>query len=112
MIDMVVHRHKLRGTLANLCGVLMDGSAHAASRAREVNAPLRVNGSHPGPAASRGGKKASMPDARALVIDAEPVGEDERVDAKRFFGGQGAAKDKTTSKPAKGGAAAKGEPAE
>jgi acetyl-CoA carboxylase carboxyl transferase subunit beta len=45
MIDMVVHRHKLRETLARVCGLLM-GGIEAANRAgsRKVNGKPYVNG--------------------------------------------------------------------
>jgi acetyl-CoA carboxylase carboxyl transferase subunit beta len=39
MIDMVVHRHKLRSTLAELCRVLTKAPAHVASPAMQVSLP-------------------------------------------------------------------------
>jgi len=40
MVDMVVHRHKMRETLAKLCHILMSGAPAAKGR----SAPGRVNG--------------------------------------------------------------------
>ena len=43
MVDMVVHRHKLRETLSRLCSLMMDGPAHLANRdvsASKVSAKL------------------------------------------------------------------------
>jgi acetyl-CoA carboxylase carboxyl transferase subunit beta len=46
MIDMVVHRHKMRETLSRLCKVMMDGSARRASKSKQLNGRAYVNGSH------------------------------------------------------------------
>ncbi len=74
MIDMVVHRHHLRDTLARLCKTLMGGHAAAKSRPA-VQAAGYVNG-----------HAADVPKAAALkksatAVEAEPVSESERFDA-------------------------------
>ena len=46
MIDMVVHRHKLRETLARLCRVMMQPRTTGASLGR-INGTLRMNGTQP-----------------------------------------------------------------
>ena len=45
MIDMVVHRHKMRETLARICRTLMGGRIAQATRTRPVNGKLYANGS-------------------------------------------------------------------
>jgi acetyl-CoA carboxylase carboxyl transferase subunit beta len=46
MIDMVVHRHRLRETLSRLCGLLMSNKERvkAQERRRQINGRLRGNG--------------------------------------------------------------------
>ena len=73
MIDMVVHRHKLRETLSRLCSLFMDGAAHAGA-----GVSSRRNGTRTGTAYKNG--RAGMP----AVIDAEPVDDSERVDMGRL----------------------------
>jgi acetyl-CoA carboxylase carboxyl transferase subunit beta len=75
MIDMVVHRHNLRATLAKLCRMMTAGGAVA-----------KV-----GAAAERGHLNGSALDGRAIeslarateVIDAEPVDETQRVELRQ-----------------------------
>ncbi len=46
MVDMVVHRHEMRETLARLCGILMTGNAHGKNADRgKINGKAYVNGS-------------------------------------------------------------------
>jgi acetyl-CoA carboxylase carboxyl transferase subunit beta len=46
MVDMVVHRHQLRETLARVCKLLMSGVQETASKtARKMNGKPYVNGS-------------------------------------------------------------------
>lgn len=44
MVDMVVHRHKMRETLARLCSILMSGSHAKIRDARRVNGKAYANG--------------------------------------------------------------------
>ena len=88
MIDMVVHRHKLRDTLARLARVLMQpaiGASAAATRKppREVNGRVYTNGADNEPGIEvRAGKPAKAAAALPL-IEAEPVTEAERFDPDR-----------------------------
>jgi acetyl-CoA carboxylase carboxyl transferase subunit beta len=73
MIDMVVHRHQMRETLARLCKTLMGGGA----------AKLKPAGQTAG---YMNGHAADVPKGIALkksgdAVEAEPVGESERFDA-------------------------------
>ncbi|WP_414653817.1 acetyl-CoA carboxylase, carboxyltransferase subunit beta [Hyphomicrobium sp.] len=45
MIDMVVHRHKMRETLSRLCSLLMHGASVEKSKARRGNGKAQPNGS-------------------------------------------------------------------
>ena len=110
MVDMVVHRHKLRETLSRLCGVMMDGTAHAGNRPaamtragkKGLNGAHAANGAVPSPA---GGKR--VPNGhdieKDLVIEAEPVDEGERVDAGRFADSATGLKDMDAKGDGKGG---------
>ena len=88
MIDMVVHRHKLRETLARLVRVLMrptklDAIVAQHKSQREINgktAPGALEASTKASAAANPGKVAHPP----AVIEAEPVTEAERFDPKRL----------------------------
>jgi acetyl-CoA carboxylase carboxyl transferase subunit beta len=72
MIDMVVHRHKMRDTLAKLCAMLMTGRSMAKAKAA-AHAPGYVNGHAADlPKAARG---------KVETLEAEPVEEAERFDA-------------------------------
>ncbi|MCH9764491.1 MAG: acetyl-CoA carboxylase, carboxyltransferase subunit beta [Alphaproteobacteria bacterium] len=76
MIDMVVHRHKLRETIARVCRLLMSKPA-AMTRGQHINGAGHVNGSA---VDSEGIDVATVVDEPAGndVIEAEPVGDDER----------------------------------
>ena len=97
MVDMVVHRHQLRETLSRLCRVMMSG------RAKERSAGLvsrkAMNGAHTanGHATPRGSEAPS-------VVEAEPIGVNDRVDSGRFFGAS-APKDKDAKSDPKTGKA-------
>jgi len=44
MVDMVVHRHKLRETISRVCRVLMDGKALPVDKSKRVNGSAHANG--------------------------------------------------------------------
>ena len=103
MVDMVVHRHQLRATLSRLCAVLMAGDVHG-----RVKAPGRhkvVNGSHPGNGVAESHAPGSSETGGAIVVEAEPVTESDRVDSGRFFSGASSAKDGAPKGDGKGGKA-------
>ena len=101
MLDMVVHRHKLRETLSRLCGLMMDGSARVRDRA--VPDLVTTNGVAPGARRANGsgaevpgrGKRAPNGQDKAAdtIVEAEPVEGADRVDSGRF---NGAGHDKDT----------------
>jgi acetyl-CoA carboxylase carboxyl transferase subunit beta len=87
MIDMVVHRHKLRGTLASLCKVLMRSRKSAALPARHDAPAQRLNGVNGAAYVNGSASDSKMLDAsggsRGIVtVEAEPVPEAERVNPK------------------------------
>ena len=97
MIDMVVHRHRLRETLSRLCGVLMEGDVHA--RGRAAGKRKGLNGAHAGngvvvPRTSDKKAPNGHGTSEELVIEAEPVKEGDRVDSGRFFSSTANAKEK------------------
>jgi acetyl-CoA carboxylase carboxyl transferase subunit beta len=74
MIDMVVHRHKMRETLSRLCSLLMQGgvSADKAKAARRGNGKMPANG--------------SLIDGKLIetsVVEIEPVKDAERFSEKK-----------------------------
>ena len=75
MIDMVVHRHKLRDTLARICRLLSPVKGRVKDKPKAMNGHAHVNGS------SVDGKLIE-PYTREVTIEAEPVDEAERFDAK------------------------------
>ena len=78
MVDMVVHRHKLRETLVKICSVLMAG-AHAGKGAKKLNgSKAYVNGS---PVDGKIIETAARESGGA--IDPEPVPPSQRFDAGR-----------------------------
>jgi acetyl-CoA carboxylase carboxyl transferase subunit beta len=106
MIDMVVHRHQLRETLSRLCGVLMDGDVHG--RHRTAGRRKGLNGAHTGNGTAdprKGEKRApnGHDTSKDLVIEAEPVKEDDRVDSGRFFGGATGQKERDAKSEGKSG---------
>jgi acetyl-CoA carboxylase carboxyl transferase subunit beta len=84
MVDMVVHRHKLTDTLANLCDMFMSGAGARVDDARKLGKRTqRVNGS----AVNGKSHDHVVPSGRdALVIDPEPVADSERFDPSRSEG--------------------------
>ncbi len=75
MIDMVVHRHKLRETLARICHLLAPAKGRVKDKPKAMNGHAHVNG------ASVDGKMIE-PYAKEVTIEAEPVDDAERFDAK------------------------------
>jgi len=81
MVDMVVHRHKLRETLSRLCHLFMR-PVERVRREAEVRGP--VNGSvYPNGPAAEGSLYADYEYAGPDAVEAEPVGEDERFNPVR-----------------------------
>ncbi len=82
MIDMVVHRHKMRETLAGLVKVLMGGTrAGRGIPVRPKNKPIGYIKSMNGHAVD-GGIVESLARGSEGVIEAEPVSDDERFEPK------------------------------
>ena len=82
MIDMVVHRHKLRETISRLCRVLMRPKLEAVERQQTK----RMNGkSHPktdaAPSETRIEHQGQY--ENGIVVEAEPVADAERFDPAR-----------------------------
>jgi acetyl-CoA carboxylase carboxyl transferase subunit beta len=75
MIDMVVHRHKLRETLARLCRLLSPDAAHLA-KAKAAKERGYVNGS------AVDGRTIETLARASDVIDPEPVDGEERFDSR------------------------------
>jgi acetyl-CoA carboxylase carboxyl transferase subunit beta len=92
MIDMVVHRHKMRETLARVCRLLRGGREASvrpdAGKTQRVNGKQYVNGTGVDGKSIETALRASE---GAGAIDAEPVADNERFEARRSE----AAKDKT-----------------
>jgi acetyl-CoA carboxylase carboxyl transferase subunit beta len=86
MIDMVVHRHKLRETLSKLCVLLTHGGELGKGRGRRVNGRGYANG---GPVDGRLIETAAR-ESGGTAVEPEPVEESERFGARH-----GEARDKT-----------------
>ena len=102
MIDMVVHRHKLPDTIARVCSMLMSQPlAKKVAVAGEMNGAY-VNGAATETAGVDVAEQTDRPgEAEGVVIEAEPVGSDERFVTEPKIGGKSAAKSSpTTSKSA------------
>ena len=88
MIDMVVHRHKMRETLSRLCHLLTvkDGPALVRGdiKSRKINGSPYLNGGVPEHNAIEAPVQASTDGA----IEPEILGPEERVDDSRFEGGE------------------------
>ena len=85
MIDMVVHRHKLRETLTRLCRLLSPGAgvAKLSERGRRKGNGRYVNGS---PVDGKVLETAARTSEGVAVVEPEPVAENERFDASRLDG--------------------------
>jgi acetyl-CoA carboxylase carboxyl transferase subunit beta len=81
MIDMVVHRHKLRETLSRLCRLLMANKERikAQDKSKSLNGRARGNG------ASLDGRliEAAARAGQGTGVDAEPVEDVERIKAAK-----------------------------
>jgi acetyl-CoA carboxylase carboxyl transferase subunit beta len=82
MIDMVVHRHKLRETLSRLCRLLAAGAELGKRKGRRGNGQTYVNG------APVDGKliETAARETGGAVIEPEPVEDDERFGSQRGDG--------------------------
>jgi acetyl-CoA carboxylase carboxyl transferase subunit beta len=99
MVDLVVHRHQLRETLAKLCNVLMQG--RAAEVRRGVPARPGANGAHPpgyvnGSSVDNRLRHGGGVDLAVPEVEAEPVPDDERRVQRPLKNGHAA-----SSEPAK-----------
>jgi acetyl-CoA carboxylase carboxyl transferase subunit beta len=83
MIDMVVHRHQLRETLSRLCRVLMANNERSRPRDKAHGKGKSLNGhQHLNGSTSDGGViDAPARSGRDILIEAEPVDDDERFGA-------------------------------
>lgn len=104
MVDMVVHRHKLRQTLARIVRVLMAPASSAAVTTEKRKPARALNGKPPGngTVAEADGKAASLAPAPGTpaVIEPEPVADEERFDpARRVRMGESAGKTASDDKP-------------
>lgn len=86
MIDMVVHRHKLRETLSKICRLLMND--RRADKLKFETPKSLVNGSASAHAAGLASDKHAIDTGEAVpitaeVVDAEPVEDDSRFDPDR-----------------------------
>lgn len=80
MIDMVVHRHQMRETLARVTAMLMDGrNQERATKSKRMNGKAYVNGHAVDGQLIESAARA----AGEQVLDAEPVAESERFDPAR-----------------------------
>jgi acetyl-CoA carboxylase carboxyl transferase subunit beta len=93
MIDMVVHRHKMRETLGRLIGLLAPEKPLLADRKRKGINGAHVNGT---PADARTIEAARM-GGNQPILDAEPVSEKSRFMASKT--GEATSLDAPTSKP-------------
>ncbi len=86
MIDMVVHRHKLRETLSRVASMLMNGES--LSKGDLMRPAKRMNGSKPhvnGHGVVDGQLiESAARSAEEGVLDAEPVSDSERFDTARL----------------------------
>ena len=78
MVDMVVHRHQMRETLARLCSIFMSGlDASRGKDVRKVNGKSHVNG------ASVDGKLIETAARETGITEAEAVPPSQRFEAGR-----------------------------
>jgi acetyl-CoA carboxylase carboxyl transferase subunit beta len=77
MIDMVVHRHNLRTTLAKLCRLMSAGGMLARAAAAAERGGGHLNGS------AVDGRTIETLARASDVIDAEPVDDAHRIEARQ-----------------------------
>jgi acetyl-CoA carboxylase carboxyl transferase subunit beta len=80
MIDMVVHRHKLRETLSRICELLMADRARTREKPKSYNGHAHVNGAMVDGALIDPNGRGGDGDA----LEAEPVSDGERFDTARL----------------------------
>jgi len=79
MIDMVVHRHKLPETIARVCSMLMSKPLAKKDAATGKMNGAHVNGAAPDTSGLDSAEKIEATgEGEAVVIEAEPVGSDDR----------------------------------
>jgi acetyl-CoA carboxylase carboxyl transferase subunit beta len=97
MIDMVVHRHKLRETLSQVVGHLMNGTrtgkTSEATKAKPIGYIKSMNGH------AVDGKIVETLARGSGIIEPEPVADDERFGVRRIEARPGARKDTEAAKP-------------
>lgn len=95
MVDMVVHRHKLRETLSRICRLLMSGAE--AGKVAERGKPRSINGRGAYINGTQVDSKVIDTSRRkgdpTAMIEAEPVAEGERFDTSRLEGREKTKKD-------------------
>jgi acetyl-CoA carboxylase carboxyl transferase subunit beta len=99
MIDMVVHRHQLRDTLARVAAMLMDGrdATRSAAKPKSMNGKAYANGH----AVDGQLIESAARSADEQVLEAEPVAEGERFDPSRAERDKGKREGETlTGRPA------------
>ena len=86
MIDMVVHRHKMRETLSRLCHLLMveESMARREIKGKTINGNPYLNGS----GFDSNAIEAPVQALTDGAIEPEILGPEERVDSSRFEGGE------------------------
>jgi acetyl-CoA carboxylase carboxyl transferase subunit beta len=96
MIDMVVHRHKLRETLSRLCGLLMANKERVKvlERRKSISGRLRGNG------AALDGQliEAAARAGQGAAVDGDPIEGQECFDAAKVEAGEKAKRDPETAK--------------
>ncbi|MFM9939306.1 MAG: acetyl-CoA carboxylase, carboxyltransferase subunit beta [Hyphomicrobiaceae bacterium] len=98
MIDMVVHRHKLRETLSQVVGHLMNGSRAGRAKADTAKPkPIGYIKSMNGHAVD--GKVVESLARGSGIVEPEPVADEERFEARRPEPRPAARKDADTPKP-------------
>jgi len=91
MIDMVVHRHKLRETIARICSLLTSQPrSKATAYAGRMNGKAHVNGAGIADASIDSVTNANTDGDSTVVIEAQPVGQDQRFSTQSKTGGKAA----------------------
>lgn len=104
MVDMVVHRHKLRETIARICSLLMNRPASASltkSGKKKVNGSARVNGSPSQEPATQ--IEMTELESDDDVIEAQPVADTERFTGARTAASGATRRTSSSKNPDRGG---------